>query len=138
MTFEQILALLLFCCTVVAYLTLFSLGRQWRRKFTAKGIGYWNAPKIERMKELTTCLWRPRLIALFYALAYYANGYTKITFSIWASLYLLQIRGISTFEAARALVLYTSLGNGRCLSVCFLTLYQYSLEEKPIVGIPGS
>jgi hypothetical protein len=52
------------------------------------------------MKELTTGLWRPRLIALFYALAYYANGYTKITFSIWASLYLLQIRGISTFEAA--------------------------------------
>ena len=100
MTFEQILALLLFCCTVLAYLTLFSLGRRWRREFTAKGIGYWNAPKIERMKELTTELWRPRLIALFYALAYYANGYTKITFSIWASLYLLQIRGISTFEAA--------------------------------------
>ncbi len=100
MTFEQILALLLFCCTVVAYLTLFSLGRRWRREFSAQGIGYWNTPKIERMKELTTGLWRPRLIALFYALAYYANGYTKITFSIWASLYLLQIRGISTFEAA--------------------------------------
>jgi len=100
MTFEQILALLLFCCTVVAYLTLFILGRRWRRAFTAKGVGYWNAPKIERIKELTNSLWRPKLIALFYALAYFANGYTKITFSIWASLYLLQIRGISTFEAA--------------------------------------
>jgi hypothetical protein len=36
-----------------------------------KGIGYWNAPKTERVKELTAGLWRPRLIALFYALEDY-------------------------------------------------------------------
>lgn len=100
MTFAELLALLLFCCTIVAYLILFSLGRKWRRAFTAKGIEYWNAPKTERVKELTAGLWRPRLIALFYALAYYANGYTKITFAMWAPLYLLQIRGISTFDTA--------------------------------------
>jgi hypothetical protein len=57
-------------------------------------------PKKERVNELTAGLWRPRLIAFFYALAYFANGYTKITFSMWAPLYLLQIRGISTFETA--------------------------------------
>jgi MFS family permease len=94
------LALLLFCCTVAAYIVLFGLGRKWRREFTAQGIGYWNAPKTERINELTARGWRPRLIAVFYALAYFANGYTKITFSMWAPLYLLQIRGMSTFDPA--------------------------------------
>jgi hypothetical protein len=98
MMFEHMLALLLFSCTVAAYLILFGLGRKWRKEFTAQGVGYWNASKKERVNELTAGLWRPRLIAFFYALAYFANGYTKITFSMWAPLYLLQIRGISTFE----------------------------------------
>lgn len=100
MKFEHILGLVFFSCTATAYIILFGLGRKWRRQFEAQGIGYWQAPKEERVRELTEGLWRPRLIALFYALAYFANGYMKITFSMWAPLYLLQIRGISTFDAA--------------------------------------
>jgi hypothetical protein len=45
MTFEQMLALVLFSCTVAAYLILFGLGRKWRKEFTAQGVEYWNTPK---------------------------------------------------------------------------------------------
>ncbi len=100
MKFEHVLGLVFFSCTAAAYLILFGLGRKWRKEFEAKGIGYWQAPKEERVRELTEELWRPRLIAFFYALAYFANGYMKITFSMWAPLYLLQIRGVSTFDTA--------------------------------------
>jgi MFS family permease len=100
MKFEHQLGIVFFSCTAAAYLILFGLGRKWRREFEAQGIKYWQAPKEKRVRELTEELWRPRLIALFYTLAYFANGYLKITFSMWAPLYLLQIRGISTFDAA--------------------------------------
>ena len=100
MKFEHALGLFFFGLTAAAYLILFSLGRRWRREFEAKGVGYWRAPKVERVRELTEDVWRPKLIALFYGLAYFANGYMKITFSMWAPLYLLQVRGISTFDAA--------------------------------------
>ena len=100
MKFEHSLGLFFFGLTVAAYLILFSLGRKWRREFEAKGITYWQASKEERMKELTAEVWRPGLIALFYGLAYFANGYMKITFSMWAPLYLMQVRGIDTFDAA--------------------------------------
>ena len=91
---------LFFSLTAVSYLVLFGLGRKWRREFEAQGIGYWQAPKEERVRELTEDLWQPKLIALFYALAYFANGYMKNTFSMWAPLYLLRDRGITTFDAA--------------------------------------
>ncbi len=100
MKFEYVLGLFFFSLTASAYLILFSLGRRWRTEFEAKGVGYWRAPKVERVRELTEDVWRPKLIALFYGLAYFANGYMKITFSMWAPLYLLQVRGISTFDAA--------------------------------------
>lgn len=98
--FEHLLGIVFFSCTAAVYLILFGLGRKWRREFEAQGVRYWQAPKEERVRELTEELWCPRLIALFYTLAYFANGYMKITFSMWAPLYLLQIRGISTFDAA--------------------------------------
>jgi MFS family permease len=100
MEFEQALGLLFFALTLVAYAVLFYLGRRWRREFEAKGVTYWQAPKEERLRELTDDVFRPRLLAVFYGLAYFANGYMKITFSMWAPLYLLQVRGVSTFDAA--------------------------------------
>jgi hypothetical protein len=100
MKFEQVLGLLFFGLTLIAYAVLFYLGRRWRREFEAKGVTYWQAPKEERLRELTDDVFRPRLFAAFYGLAYFANGYMKITFSMWAPLYLLQVRGVSTFDAA--------------------------------------
>jgi len=100
MKFEQALGLLFFGLTLTAYAVLFYLGRRWRREFEAKGVTYWQAPKEERLRELTDDVFRPRLFAAFYGLAYFANGYMKITFSMWAPLYLLQVRGVSTFDAA--------------------------------------
>ncbi|MGD2142797.1 MAG: MFS transporter [Candidatus Bathyarchaeota archaeon] len=100
MKFEHTLGLVFFGMTVAAYLILFGLGRKWRREFEAHGVTYWQAPKEERMRQLTSDIWRPRLIALFYGLAYFANGYMKITFSMWAPLYLMQVRGVNTFNAA--------------------------------------
>jgi len=100
MKLEHTLGLFFFGLTVSAYLILFGLGRKWRREFEARGVTYWQAPKEERVRELTAEVWRPRLIILFYGLAYFANGYMKITFSMWAPIYLLQERGITTFDAA--------------------------------------
>jgi MFS family permease len=100
MKFEQLLGLGFFGLTVAAYLVLFYLGRRWRREFEEEGVGYWQSPKGERVRELTDGVFRPRLVALFYGLAYFANGYMKITFSMWAPLYLLQVRGVSTFDVA--------------------------------------
>jgi MFS family permease len=100
MKFEHMLGLFLFICTALAYVTLFLLGRKWRREYESKGISYWSSPKEKRLKELTKDVWNPRLITLFYALAYFANGYMKITFSMWAPLYLLNVRGLSTFDTA--------------------------------------
>jgi hypothetical protein len=100
MKLEQALGLLFFGLTLTAYAVLFYLGRRWRREFEAKGVTYWQAPKEERLRELTDDVFRPRLFAAFYGLAYFANGYMKITFSMWAPLYLLQVRGVSTFDAA--------------------------------------
>ncbi len=100
MKFEQALGLLFFGLTLTAYAILFYLGRRWRREFEARGVTYWQAPKEERLRELTDDVFRPRLFAVFYGLAYFANGYMKITFSMWAPLYLLQVRGVSTFDAA--------------------------------------
>ncbi|UCD43894.1 MAG: MFS transporter [Candidatus Bathyarchaeota archaeon] len=100
MKFEQLLGLGFFGLTVTAYLVLFYLGRKWRQEFEEESVGYWQAPKDERVRELTDEVFRPRLVALFYGLAYFANGYMKITFSMWAPLYLIQVRGVSTFDAA--------------------------------------
>ncbi|MGD2201284.1 MAG: MFS transporter [Candidatus Bathyarchaeota archaeon] len=97
---EHAFGLLFFGLTVAAYLILFGLGRKWRRMFEEKGVTYWQASKEERMQQLTSEVWRPKLIALFYGLAYFANGYMKITFSMWAPLYLMQVRGVSTFDTA--------------------------------------
>jgi MFS family permease len=116
--FEYSLGLFFFGLTVAAYLILFYLGRKWRKAFEAKGVGYWQAPKEERVRELTESVFRPRLIALFYGLAYFANGYMKITFSMWAPIYLLQTRGISTFDAA-----------------LFLGLVYVSWQWKMFIGI---
>lgn len=100
MKFEYTMGLVFFGLTLSAYLILFGLGRKWRREFEARGVTYWQAPKEERMRELISEVWRPKLIALFYGLAYFANGYMKITFSMWAPLYLMQVRGLNTFDTA--------------------------------------
>jgi len=68
--------------------------------YEEKGINYWNVPKEKRIRELTSDIFRPRLVTIFYALAYFANGYMKITFSLWTPLYLLQMKNLSTFDTA--------------------------------------
>jgi MFS family permease len=100
MKFEHLLGLIFFGLTAGAYIILFWLGRRWRNQYEAIGVSYWQAPKEDRMKELTLDVWHPQLISLFYGLAYFANGYMKITFSMWAPLYLLQVRSVSTFDVA--------------------------------------
>ena len=100
MEFEQLLGIVIFACTVATYLTFLGLGRRWRRGFEAKGIKYWRAPKEKRVKELMSDVWHPKIVAAFYTMAYFTNGYMKITFSMWAPLFLLQYKGIGTFEAA--------------------------------------
>ncbi len=65
MKFEQALGLLFFGLTLTAYAVLFYLGRRWRREFEAKGVTYWQAPKEERLRELTDDVFRPRLFAAF-------------------------------------------------------------------------
>lgn len=58
MKLEYMLGLFFFTLTAASYLVLFGLGRKWRREFEARGIGYWQAPKEERVRELTEDLWR--------------------------------------------------------------------------------
>jgi hypothetical protein len=100
MKFEHLLGLIFFGLTACAYLILFWLGRKWRNEYTSLDISYWQSPKVDRIKELTLEVWNPRLISLFYGLAYFANGYMKITFSMWAPIFLLQVRGLDTFDVA--------------------------------------
>ena len=100
MNFEYVLGLVFFSCTAVAYLIFFVLGRKWRRMYEEKGINYWNASKEKRVRELTSDVFRPRFITIFYALAYFANGYMKITFSLWTPLYLLQMKNLNAFDTA--------------------------------------
>jgi MFS family permease len=100
MKFEHILGLVFFSFTLSIYILLFYLGWKWRKEYEAQGVTYWSAPKEDRIKELTEGIFQPRVMALFYGLAYFANGYSKITFSMWAPIFLIQIRKIDVFEAA--------------------------------------
>lgn len=52
------LSILLFSCTVAAYIILFILGRKWRSEFEAQGIKYWTVSKDERVRELMLDGWR--------------------------------------------------------------------------------
>jgi MFS family permease len=109
MKFEHLLAIAVFGCTIGTYSIFLTLGRKWRREFEAKGVKYWRSPKEERVQELMSDVWRPKLVAIFHAMAYFTNGYMKISFSMWVPLFLLNVRGISTFEAALFLAIaYTS------------------------------
>lgn len=100
MKFSNLLGLVFFSLSASAYILLFWLGRRWRKEYESKGISYWQAPKETRIFELTSEVWRPKLFSIFYGLAYFANGYLKITFSMWAPLFLMLNRGVSTFDAA--------------------------------------
>jgi len=98
--FEHKLGVAVFVSTLSAYAVLLTLGHRWRRGFEAEGITYWRAPKQERMAELIRGVWEPRKIAVLYGLAYFTNGYTRTSFSLWAPVFLLNVVGVSTFEAA--------------------------------------
>jgi hypothetical protein len=114
--FEQLLGILMFTCTAVTYLIFLILGRKWRKKFELRGIRYWKAPKEQRVKELMTDVWRPKLIAVFYGLAYFTNGYMKVIYSMWAPLFLLNVKGVDVFKLRFSWVLYTRRGSGKCFS----------------------
>jgi len=97
---SHLLCISVFICTTVAYLIFFILGRRWRRKFEAEGVGYWKAPKEERVKELMEGVWQPRLISGLYFLAYFIEGYVRTVIMVWASLFLLQVLEVNTLDVA--------------------------------------
>jgi MFS family permease len=100
MNLQYILGIAVFACTVIAYAIFLILGKIWRRDFEAEGIKYWTTPKGERVSILINSIWKPRLVASLYTLAYFTNGYTRVTFSIWIPFFLLNQRGLDTVEAA--------------------------------------
>lgn len=100
MNLQYILGIAVFVCTVIAYAVFLILGKIWRRDFEAEGIKYWTTSKGERVSILINSIWKPRLVASLYTLAYFTNGYTRVTFSIWIPFFLLNQRGLDTIEAA--------------------------------------
>lgn len=96
---------LVFACTVFAYGILLVLARRWRKGFEAESVSFWTASKEERVAELTRSVWKPRLIRVLYALAYFTNGYNRVAFSVWIPLFLFQVRRLGTIEVT----LFTSL-----------------------------
>ncbi len=100
MNLQYILSIAVFVCTVIAYAVFLILGKIWRRDFEAEGIKYWTTSKGERVSILINSIWKPRLVASLYTLAYFTNGYTRVTFSIWIPFFLLNQRGLDTIEAA--------------------------------------
>lgn len=94
------LGISVFSFTVLAYGTLFYLGRRWRNEFEEQGITYWSAPKEERMHELMDDVWEPKKITLLYGISYFANGFVRSTFSLWVPIFLLDEVGVGTAEAS--------------------------------------
>jgi len=97
---QYVLGIAVFACTVIAYSVFLVLGRRWRKGFEAEGVTYWTAPKEERVSDLVNAVWRPRLVTILYALAYFINGYTRVAFSIWIPFFLFQVRGLDTVDVA--------------------------------------
>ena len=97
--FEYLLGIVVFGCTVGAYLVFLILGRKWRKEYERKGEKYWKVPKEKRVKELTSDVWRPKLVALSYFMAYFSNGFMKMAYSLWVPLFLINT-GVSVFDAA--------------------------------------
>lgn len=56
------LGITVFSFTVIAYGTLFYLGRKWRNEFEEKGIRYWSIAKEDRIKQLMDGVWEPKKI----------------------------------------------------------------------------
>jgi MFS family permease len=100
MDLQYLLGIAVFVCTVIAYAVFLILGKIWRKEFEAEGIKYWTTSKVERVTILVNAIWKPRLVASLYTLAYFTNGYTRVTFSIWIPYFLLNQRGLSTIETA--------------------------------------
>jgi MFS family permease len=94
------IALITLFLTILAYITLFTLGRRWRRVFEAKNITYWKGSKKERIEELLAEVWEPRKIAALYGLAYFIEGYVRTSISLWVPFFLLQVRGINSSDTA--------------------------------------
>jgi MFS family permease len=97
---QYIIALAVVLSTSAAYFVFFLLGRRWRRVYEEKGVSYWTAPKEQRVKEFTDDFWQPRLVTVLYGLAYFTNGYSRTCFTLWAPIFLLQIRKLSVVDAA--------------------------------------
>jgi MFS family permease len=97
---QYVMGGLVFACTVIVYGVLLALARRWRRGFDAEPERYWTAPKAERVADLTRAVWRPKLVSVLYALAYFTNGYNRVAFSVWIPLFLFQVRGLGAVEVA--------------------------------------
>ena len=111
MKLQYVSGALVFLCTVVAYATMIFLGSRWRRRFESAGLRYWTAEKEERVSVLVDAVWRPRLVAVLYGLAYFTNGFARIAFSIWLPFFLFQVRGLGTIEVALFVgLMYVSWG----------------------------
>jgi MFS family permease len=98
--YEHKLGIAVFACTTLAYAILLTIGRRWRSRFETEGITYWDAPKGQRIAELMRGVWEPRKVSVLYGLAYFTNGYVRSTYSLWIPVFLLNVVGMSTFEAA--------------------------------------
>lgn len=94
------LGITVFSFTVIAYGTLFYLGRKWRNEFEEKGIRYWSIAKEDRIKQLMDGVWEPKKITFLYGLSYFANGFVRSTFSLWVPIFLLDEVGVGTSEAS--------------------------------------
>jgi ABC-type transport system involved in Fe-S cluster assembly fused permease/ATPase subunit len=82
MNLQYILGIAVFVCTVIAYTIFIILGNIWRKDFGTEGKKYWTTSKGERVSTLVNSIWKPRLVASLYTLAYFTNRYTRVTFSI--------------------------------------------------------
>jgi len=98
--FQDKLGIAVFVSTVSAYAIMLLLGRKWKREFEGRGVTYWRAPKDQRIEELMNATWEPSKIAFLYGLSYFSNGFVRTTFSLWIPIYLINVVGVSTFEAA--------------------------------------
>jgi MFS family permease len=97
---QHVLGIAVFACTVAAYTFFVIMGRRWRRGLETEGQRYWTAPKEERVSDLVEAVWRPKLVATLYTLAYFTNGYARIAFTVWVPFFLFEERGLDTMDVA--------------------------------------
>ncbi len=133
--FEYLLGIVVFGCTVGAYLVFLILGRKWRKEYERKGEKYWKVPKEKRVKELTSDVWRPKLVALSYFMAYFSNGFMKMAYSWTADKWGHKRVWYKTgFASAVTGFLWVTLQTGMVVWFIFLASFSNFLERLSTGG----